>query len=239
MIIKFLLDWCQPDRRLNVLYLKILMGNEQKLPLDIEHHDNSYFWKSDNIISIFFRDVWNEKYQNKNYSLTCEIFLSYGAFIFQTNLDDFYRFSLNKNCDFLNILLYMDSMSNDNRTELGPLYFHYDLEPDINKFVNCIWSNVILIDDYYNFGNTYLSYLNYTMPLFRIPGNCKESLHELRTSLDHTNDSFEPFIQFPSLVQLSRDVALFVHILRSKSLSVTYSCNKFRYSRIFEKYHSL
>lgn len=183
------------------------MENEQKLALDVEHHNNSYFWKSDNIISLLFQRYFDWKIPEQLLQSYVLHLLSYGVFIFEKNLDEFYNFSKNKSFEFLSILLYMDLLPNDDLSELSPMYFHYTLEPNLNVFLNYIWSNVIFAGEFDNIGNAYLCYLNYAT-LFSIPNNCsKESLYELRKFLDPSYENFKSLVEFSSLVQLSRDAA--------------------------------
>lgn len=197
VLIKFLqtdtviTDWAE--------YLSIFMNNETKLRLDLEHHNNSYFFKSDPIISLFYLRCLEKDIDECITESYVFHLLSHGAHIFEKDIDAVYK-KLGVMTPFLESLLYMDLQSSD-QDAYSVMYFKYTPVPDINMFlVNTIFPSDVL-----------LGYLKYLRRYYALDGDLKMQILDIlgteEVHYETCKKIFDESITFPSLLQLSRDSA--------------------------------
>ncbi|XP_018571731.1 uncharacterized protein LOC108911311 [Anoplophora glabripennis] len=182
-----------------VEYLKIFIENETKLRLDLEHHNNSYFYKSDPIISIFYLRCLEKDVDKGIIESFVFHLLSHGAHIFEKDIDVIYR-KLGVITPFLESLLYMDLQSSSHDS-YSIMYFRYTPVPNVNIFL----MNTIFPSD------ALLSCLKYLRRFYAFDSDLKMQILDILGSEEINYEAckkvLDESVTFPSLLQLSRDSA--------------------------------
>lgn len=180
--------------------LKVLLGNEEKLRLNIEHHNNSYFYESDSLISdIFLTCLRLNLPQDIIHSYIIHL-LSHGAVIFQSDIDKIYYNSPKDPISFINILLSMDlKKSEDLEDSVSPMYFRYTLEPNLYEYLcNCRLS----------LGDTSeIKFLKRLKFYYHFNMEIRNLIADFDTTEENKYKILIDSEQFPSLQELSRDIA--------------------------------
>lgn len=179
--------------------LEVLLENEEKLRLDIEHHNNSYFHNSDSLISDLFLVCLELNLRLNTIQSFLLHLLSHGAFIFQSDLDKLYYKSPKDPTDFINMLSFMDlKKSEDLEEPLSPMYFKYTLQPNLYEFL----SNCRL-----NFGDINDLYFMETLKfIFHFNKDVRNLVQDYDISESNKHKILEDTREFPSLSELSRDI---------------------------------
>lgn len=180
--------------------LEILMENEEKLKLDIEHHNNSYFHESDSLISDIFLTCLRLNLTEDIINSYIIHLLSHGAIIFKSDIDKIYYNSRSNPIEFINLLLSMDLRKSDDLEEsVSPMYFKYTLQPNLFEYL----SNCRL-----TFGDsTDIKFLKRLKCYYSFNSEIRNLIADFDTSEDNKRKILEGANDFPSLLELSRDAA--------------------------------
>lgn len=203
------------------------MENEEKLRLTIDHHNNSTFRVSDSLVYDMYH--WCTilgLHETIIHSYILHL-LSHGATICTKDLDDIYHLTYELNNDFFYLLLHMDLRKEpENSSALSPLYFHYNITPDLSVFLNSLYESInedwsvskhfapaLYIRQFFCFTDK-LKIMVLSHPLF------------LRDDAKTFRNLFLETDHFPSLTQLARDktrevIITFFKIRNSRQL-ITY-----------------
>lgn len=198
VLLVFLLESTEKNAEWRKSILEVLFENEEKLRLDIEHHNNSYFSNSDSLISDVFLVCLELNLPLATIHSYLIHLLSHGAIIFKSDLDKLYYKSPEDPTDLINMLLFMDLReSEDLEGPKSPMYFKYTLHPDLYEFL----SNCRL-----NFGDCIdMNFMETLKFIFHYNGDVRKLVQDFDTSNINTNKILEDSTDFPSLLELSRD----------------------------------
>ncbi|KAJ8944677.1 hypothetical protein NQ318_015885 [Aromia moschata] len=186
-------------------YLNILMENEAKLRLDLEHHNNSYFYKSDLLISTFFLQCFNIGIASETIEFWILHLLSHGAHIFAKDIDIIYS-ELKEFTPFLELLLYMDLQGDTYNLDVihtvnRLMYFRYCPLPDMQTFILNVSIFPDLLSDIIRKLRNYCAFSN------SLQMQVLDILGSETATYDICKRLLESSVTFPSLLQLSRDAA--------------------------------
>lgn len=180
--------------------LKVLMENEEKLKLDIEHHNNSYFYESDSLISDIFLTCLGLNLSLELVHSYIIHLLSHGAVIFKSDIDKIYYNSPVDPISFISTLLSMDlKASEDLEESVSPMYFKYTLQPNLYDYLsNCRLNLGDGIDIKFLKRLKYYYYFN---------AEIRGLVIDFDTTEDNKYKILEDSSEFPSLLELSRDAS--------------------------------
>lgn len=180
--------------------MTVLLENENKLKLDIEHHNNSYFYESDSIISDVFTACVGLHFPFDKVGSYLIHLLSNGAFIFKSDIDNIYHNSPTDPTSLIHALLFMDLRdSRDLGESLSPMYFKYTIQPNLHEYLcNCQLSLRHRVD---------IKFLKRLKLYFYFNTEIKKVISELDTSEHNVSEILYRCNEFPSLLELSRNSA--------------------------------
>lgn len=184
-------------------YLKVFLENEEKLRLEIEHHENV---QRTSLVAELYRicvthHLFDEEFiQNVVFHL-----LSHGATIYINDIDKLYSLSLYKESHFLDQLLFMDLYENPTIPDrVTFMYFKYTLMPDVDEFISKL---TVFQKNQSSNSEEVFDTMKKLSELFAFNYSKKTHFEDLVGKNERLNSCLRNIRYFPSLLQLSRDAS--------------------------------
>lgn len=187
-------------------YLEVFLENEEKLKLEIEHHENI---QCTSLVDEFYRIcVQRQLFDEKLIQNFVLHLLSYGAVIYITDIDKLNFLSLDKDSNFFEELLFMDLHEDPSKAvEVTFMYFKYTLRPDVDDFLKKLLASFLIQrDNIYTIMNVRHA-IRKLSKLFAFKYHVKIYYENLFAHDETIMSSLKYAKCFPSLLQLSRDVS--------------------------------